>query len=89
MLMIRDQQPNSCENSGSGSKSTGLASESGLWETVPMANKRTKADKAQRQANQLEKRADTHPEQTPKKPKAREDFSQAAARIVKEATEQK
>jgi hypothetical protein len=54
-----------------------------------MANKRTKSDKAQRQANQLEKRADTHPEQTPKKPKAREDFSQAAARIVREATEQK
>jgi len=32
-----------------------------------MAKKRTKADKAQRQANQLEKRADTRPEQTPKK----------------------
>jgi len=33
-----------------------------------MAKKRTKADKAQRQANQLEKRADTRPEQTPKGP---------------------
>jgi hypothetical protein len=54
-----------------------------------MANKRTKADKAQRQANQLEKRADIHPEQTPKKPAAREAFSHAAARIVREATEQK
>jgi hypothetical protein len=37
-------------------------------------------DKAQRQANQLEKRADTRPEQTPKKPQASEDFSQVAAR---------
>jgi hypothetical protein len=51
-----------------------------------MARKRTKADKAQRQANQLEKRADTRPEQTPKKSKPSEDFSQAAARIVREAT---
>jgi hypothetical protein len=48
-----------------------------------MAKKRTKADKAERQSNQLEKRADTRPEQTPKKPQAREDFSQVAARIVK------
>jgi hypothetical protein len=47
-----------------------------------MARKRTKADKEQRQANQLEKRADTRPEQTPKKPQAGEDFSQVAARIV-------
>jgi hypothetical protein len=43
-----------------------------------MAKKRTRADKALRQANQLEKRADTRPEQTPKKPKPSEDFSQAA-----------
>jgi hypothetical protein len=47
-----------------------------------MAKKRTKVDKAQRQANQLEKRVDTCPEQTPKKPQASEDFSQIAARIV-------
>jgi hypothetical protein len=47
-----------------------------------MAKKRTKADKAQREANQLEKRADTRPEQTPKKPQASEEFSQVAARIV-------
>ena len=50
-----------------------------LWQAVDMATKRTKADKAQRQANQLEKRADTR-EQTPKKRKPREDFSQAAVR---------
>jgi hypothetical protein len=47
-----------------------------------MAKKRTKADKAQRQSNQLENRADTRPEQTPKKLQASEDFSQVAARIV-------
>ncbi len=66
-------------------KSTGLASESGLWETVAMAKKRTKADKALRQANQVEKRTEARPEQTPKKRKP-EVFSQAAARIVKEAS---
>ncbi|HEX9120904.1 MAG TPA: hypothetical protein VF840_10235 [Terriglobales bacterium] len=51
-----------------------------------MAKKRTKADKALRQANQLEKRTDARPEQTPKE-RTREDSSQAAARIVREATE--
>jgi hypothetical protein len=52
-----------------------------------MAKKRTKFDKAQRQANQLEKRTDTRPDQTPKKRVSGEDFSQAAVRIVKETTE--
>jgi hypothetical protein len=50
-----------------------------------MAKKRTKADKALRQANQLEKRTEARPEQTPKK-RAHEDSSQAAVRIVKQAT---
>jgi hypothetical protein len=51
-----------------------------------MAEKRTKSDKAQRQADQLEKKA-RHP--AAKKKKApREDFSQAAGRIVREATKQ-
>ena len=50
-----------------------------------MATKRTKADKAQRQADQLEKKA-RHPA-AKKKKLPREDFSQAAARIVKKATE--
>jgi hypothetical protein len=50
-----------------------------------MAQKRTKADKALRQADQLEKKA-RHP--APKKKKTqREDFSQAAARIVREAAQ--
>jgi hypothetical protein len=50
-----------------------------------MSEKRTKADRAQRQADKLEKKA-RHP--APKKKKAhREDFSQAAARIVREAAE--
>jgi len=68
-------------------KSTGLVSRVGPWETVGMAKKRTKADKAQRQADQLEKSTNNRPEQTLKKPKTREDFSQAAARIVRKATE--
>jgi len=48
-----------------------------------MAEKRTKRDKAQRRADQLEKKA-RHP--APKKRVSREDFSQAAVRIVREAT---
>ena len=48
--------------------------------TVDMAQKRTKADKAQRQADQLEKKA-RHP-MPQKKKTPRQDFSQAAARIV-------
>jgi hypothetical protein len=50
-----------------------------------MAKKRTKADKAQRQANELETRLERRPAQIPKKKTTREDFSQAAARIVREA----
>jgi hypothetical protein len=45
-----------------------------------MAKKRTKLDKSQRQADQLEKRAETRPEQTPKKRTPVEDIDQAAAR---------
>lgn len=44
-----------------------------------MAEKRIKSDKAQRQADKLEKNA-RHPGPGKKKP-PREDFSQAAARI--------
>jgi hypothetical protein len=58
-----------------------------LWETEGMSEKRTKADKEQRQADQLEKKA-RHP-LAKKKKTPREDFSQAAARIVREATEEK
>ena len=57
-----------------------------MWETICMSEKRTKADKAQRQADQLEKKSFHRPPQNPGK-KAREDFSQAAIRIVEEATE--
>jgi len=46
-----------------------------------------KSDKALRQADRVEKRTEARPEQTPKKRKPGEDFSQAAARIVREATE--
>jgi aspartate oxidase len=69
-------------------KSTGLAVQRCLWETVGMAKKRTKLDRSQRQANQLEKRADIRPEQTPKNRK-REDVNQSASRIVREITRDK
>jgi hypothetical protein len=49
-----------------------------------MSEKRTKADKSQRRADQLDKKA-RHP--APKKKKqTRKDVNQAAARIVREAT---
>jgi len=57
----------------------------GLWETICMSEKRTKADKAQRESDQLEKKASRRPPQNQRK-KPREDFSQAAVRIVEEAT---
>jgi hypothetical protein len=51
-----------------------------------MAKKRTKADKAQRQADELESKLERRPAQVPKKTAPREDRSDPAARIVKEAT---
>jgi len=65
---------------------TGLAIGPRLWETVGMSEKRTKADKAQRQADQLEKKSSQRPPQNQGK-KARVDFSQAAVRMVREAAE--
>jgi hypothetical protein len=64
-----------------------VANSSILWETVGMSKKRTKADTAQRQADQLEKKASRRPAQNRKEKASRED--QAAARIVKQATEDK
>jgi hypothetical protein len=54
-----------------------------------MATKRTKADKAQRQADELESKSERRPAQVPKKTTTLEDFSQAAARTVREATKKR
>ncbi len=43
-----------------------------------MAEKRTKADKQQRQAEQLEKKAERHSEEETSKKKVSKDLSQAA-----------
>jgi hypothetical protein len=59
---------------------------SGMWETMCMAEKRTKADKAQREADLLDKKSSHRPPQNQGK-KPREDFNQAAVRIVEEAAE--
>ena len=67
-------------------KSIGLAEFAPLWEAVGMATKRTKADKAQRQADELESKSERRPAQVPKKTTRPEDLSQAAARTVREAT---
>jgi hypothetical protein len=48
-----------------------------------MAEKRTKLDKSQRQADQLEKRADTRPEQTPRERTPPENTKQAAPERTK------
>ena len=45
-----------------------LALVSGLCQAVGMAKKRTKADRLQRQTEQLEKRVDRHPDEIEKKP---------------------
>ncbi len=58
-----------------------------LWETVGMSEKRTKTDKAQRQADQLEKKA-RHPAAKKKKKAPREDVNQTAARITRQITKQ-
>jgi hypothetical protein len=54
-----------------------------------MATKRTKADKAQRQADELESKSERRPAQVPKKTTTPEDFSQAAAGTVREATQKR
>jgi ribosomal protein L9 len=46
--------------------------------TYSMATKRTKADIAQRQSDQLEKKSERRPEQETSKRKVRKDFSRAA-----------
>jgi hypothetical protein len=50
-----------------------------------MSRKRTKADRVQRQADQLENRASRRPAQNRKEKASPEDLSQAAVRIVREA----
>lgn len=47
-----------------------------------MAKKRTKLDKLQRQADHLENKAETRPEQTPKKRPPGEDADQPAVPIT-------
>jgi hypothetical protein len=51
-----------------------------------MSEKRTKADKAQRAADLLDKKSSRRPPQNQGK-KPREDFNQAAVRFVEEAAE--
>ncbi len=55
-----------------------LALASGLCQAVSMAKKRTKADRLQRQTEQLEKKADRHPDEIEKKKTTREDVNQSA-----------
>jgi hypothetical protein len=54
---------------------------------MSMAKKRTKADRLQRQTEQLEKRVDRRPDEIEKKRTTREDVNQAAAQTVREVAE--
>jgi len=54
-----------------------------------MATKRTRADKAQRQADELESKSERRPAQVPKKAPMPEDFSQAVASTVRVATKKR
>ena len=51
-----------------------------------MSEKRTKADKGQRQADQLEKKSSHRP---PQNQGGKKHFSQAAVRVVEETTDNK
>ena len=62
------------------------ANSDSLAHSVRMSEKRTKADKAQREADLLDKKSSHRPPQNQGK-KTREDFNQAAVRIVEEAAE--
>jgi hypothetical protein len=62
------------------------ANSDSLAHYVCMSQKRTKADKAQREADLLDKKLSHRPPQNQGK-KPREDFNQAAVRIVEEAAE--
>ena len=62
------------------------ANSDSLAHNVCMSEKRTKADKAQREADLLDKKSSRRPPQNQGK-KPREDFNQAAVRIVEEAAE--
>jgi len=54
-----------------------------------MAEKRTKSDKAQRQADQLEEKSDRRPTQNQKRKATREEVNRAAVRVVRQATDGK
>ena len=62
------------------------ANSDSLAHNVCMSEKRTKTDKAQREADLLDKRSSHRPPQNQGK-KPREDFNQAAVRIVEQAAE--
>ena len=59
----------------------------GLCQAVNMAKKRTKADRLQRQIEQLDRKVDRRPDEIEKKKTTREDGDQAAAQTVREVSE--
>ncbi len=52
-----------------------------------MAKKRTKADRLERQTEQLEKRVDRRPDEIEKNKTTREGMNQSVAQTVREVTE--
>jgi hypothetical protein len=59
-----------------------LALASGLCQAVGMAKKRTKADRLERQTEQLEKKEDRRPDEIEKKKAARNDVNRAPAQTT-------
>jgi hypothetical protein len=60
---------------------------SGLCQAVSIANKRTKADRLERQTEQLGEKVDRHPDEIEKKKTTGDDVDQAPAQTVGEVTE--
>jgi Protein of unknown function (DUF2934) len=60
-----------------------LALASGLCQTVRMAEKRTKADRLERQTEQLGKRVDRHPDEIEKEKATREDVNRVPAQTTR------
>ncbi|MGA8151161.1 MAG: hypothetical protein WB952_09440 [Terriglobales bacterium] len=52
-----------------------------------MAKKRTKADRLERQTEQLEKKTDRHPDDIEKKKTTRDDVNQTPAQTVREVAQ--
>lgn len=66
---------------------TELRFASRLCQAIGMAKKRTKADRLERQTEQLERKADRNPDDVEKKKTTRDDVNEIPSQTVREMTE--